>query len=134
MKGLVIRFVVTGVAVLLATEIVPGIRVESLTAGLAAVIVFAFLNAVVRPVLYLLSLPFIIVTLGLFMVIINALLLQFVAWLVKGFVVEGFWPSVWGALLISVVSTVMNLLVSDRGHVEVVVHRQRQPPKVINPD
>ena len=134
MNGLVIRFVVTGVAVLLATEIVPGIRLESFTAGLAAVIVFALLNAVVRPVLYLLSLPFIIVTLGLFMVIINALLLQFVAWLVKGFVVEGFWPSVWGALLISVVSTVMNLLVSDRGHVEVVVHRQRQPPKVINPD
>lgn len=134
MKGILIRFVVTGVAVLLATEIVPGIRVESFSAGLAAVIVFALLNAVVRPVLYLLSLPLIIVTLGLFMVVINALLLQFVAWLVRGFVVEGFWPSIWGALLISVVSTLMNLLVSDKGHMEVVVHRRPRPPKVINPE
>jgi putative membrane protein len=134
MRGLIIRFVVTGVAVLLATEIVPGIRVESVAAGLAAVLVVAFLNAVVRPVLYLLSLPLIIVTLGLFMVVINALLLQLAAWLVKGFVVEGFWPSVWGALLISVVSTILNVLVSDTGQMEVVVHRNRRPPKIINPE
>lgn len=132
MKGLFIRFVVTGVAVLLATEIVPGIRVESLSAGIAAVIVFALFNAVVRPVLYLLSLPLIIVTLGLFMVVINALLLQCVSWLVKGFVVEGFWPSFWGALLISVVSSLLNVFVSDRGRMEVVVHRR--PPKIVNPD
>ena len=132
MKGLLIRFVVTGIAVLLAAEIVPGIRVESLSAGIAAVIVFAFFNAVVRPVLYLLSLPLIILTLGLFMVLINAMLLLCVSWLVKGFVVEGFWPAVWGALLISVVSSLLNIYVSDRGHVEVVVHRR--PPKIINPD
>jgi putative membrane protein len=67
------------------------------------------------------------------MVIINALLLQFVSWLVRGFVVEGFWPSVWGALLISVVSSALNFYVSDRGHVEVVIHR-RPPPKIVNPD
>jgi len=134
MKGLFIRFAVTGVAVLLAGQIVPGIRIESFAGGVAAVIVFALLNAVVRPVLYLLSLPLIVVTLGLFIIVINALLLQLVAWLVKGFVVEGFWPSVWGALLISIVSTLLNVLVSDQGHVEVAVHRNRRPPKVINPD
>lgn len=126
MRGLLIRFVVTGVAVLLAGQIVPGIRIENLPAGLAAVIVLALLNAVVRPILYFLSLPFIVVTLGLFMVLINALLLQLTAYLVKGFVVTGFWPSVWGALVIGVVSTILNLLVSDQGHVEVVVHRR--PP------
>jgi putative membrane protein len=59
------------------------------------------------------------------MVIINALLLQFTAYLVKGFVVEGFWPSVWGALLISLVSSFLNLLISEQGRVEVVVHRKR---------
>lgn len=134
MKGLFIRFVVTGVAVLLAAQIVPGIRVDSVSAGVAAVIVFSLLNAVVRPVLYLLSLPLIVVTLGLFIIVINALLLQLVAWLVKGFVVEGFWPSVWGALLISVVSTILNIWVSDQGRMEVVVHRDRRPPKIINPD
>ncbi|MEW6543465.1 MAG: phage holin family protein [Nitrospirota bacterium] len=127
MKGLLIRFTVTGVAVLLAGQVVPGIRIEGLPAGLAAVIVLALLNAVVRPLLYFLSIPFIILTLGLFMVVINALLLQLTAYLVKGFVVTGFWPSVWGALVIGVVSAILNMLISDQGHVEVVVHRRRHP-------
>ena len=125
MKGLLIRFIVTGVAVLLTGQIVPGIYIQTVSAGLAAVILLALLNALVRPVLYLLTLPFIILTLGFFMVIINALLLQFTAYLVKGFVVEGFWPSVWGALLISLFSSILNLLISEQGRVEVVVHRKR---------
>ncbi|WP_447973523.1 phage holin family protein [Nitrospira sp. Kam-Ns4a] len=131
MTGLLIRFGVTAVAVLLATQVVPGIEAQSPAAGLAAVIVLALLNAIVRPLLYLLSLPFIVLTLGLFMVLINALLLWLTALLVKGFVVEGFWPAVWGALLISVVSTILNLWVSEQGRVEIVVHRAR-PPKIIN--
>ncbi len=133
MKGLLIRFVVTGVAVLLASAIVVGIEVQSVEAGIAAVIVLALLNALVRPILYFLSLPFIILTLGLFMVIINALLLLFVAFMVKGFVVAGLWPAVWGAVLISVVSSILNLWVSEEGRVEVVVHR-RKPPRIVSPD
>jgi len=70
-------------------------------------------------------------SLGLFMVIINALLLHLTAWLVTGFTVDGFWPSVWGALLISVVSTVLNLLISEEGKVEVIVHRSK-PPRIVN--
>ncbi|HKW86902.1 MAG TPA: phage holin family protein [Nitrospiraceae bacterium] len=131
MTGLLIRFVVTGIAVLLATAIIPGIEVHSASAGVAAVIVLALLNAVVRPFLYLLSLPFIILTLGLFMVIINALLLQLVSLLVKGFVVQGFWPSVGAALLISVVSSILNLWISEQGRVEIVIHRPK-PPRIIN--
>jgi putative membrane protein len=126
MKGLLIRFIVTGVAVLLAGQIIPGIYIQTVAAGLAAVILLALLNALVRPVLYLLTIPFIILTLGFFMVIINAFLLQFTAFLVKGFVVEGFWPSFWGALLISLVSSVLNLLISEQGRIEIVVHRK--PP------
>jgi len=131
MMGLLIRFVVTGIAVFLATVIVPGIEVHSASAGVAAVIALALLNAVVRPFLYLLSLPFIILTLGLFMVIINALLLQLVSLLVKGFVVQGFWPSVGGAVLISVVSGILNLWISEQGHVEIVIHRSK-PPRIVN--
>jgi len=131
MIGLLIRFVVTGIAVFLATAIVPGIEVQSASAGVAAVIALALLNAVVRPFLYLLSLPFIILTLGLFMVIINALLLQLVSFLVNGFVVQGFWPSVAGAVLISVVSGILNLWISEQGHVEIVVHRSK-PPRIVN--
>lgn len=131
MKGLAIRFAVTGVAVFLATQIVPGIEATTPSAGLAAVVLLALLNALVRPFLYLLSLPFIVLTLGLFMVVINALLLQLVAFLVKGFVVEGFWPSVWGAALISVVSSFLNVWVSDEGRVEIVLHRSK-PPRMVN--
>lgn len=131
MKGVAIRFLVTGVAVLLAANIVPGIHIDGVAAGLAAAIVLALLNALVRPLLYLFSVPFIVVTLGLFMILINALLLELTAWLVKGFTIDGFWPAFWGALLISLVSTVLNLLISDQGHVEVVIHRPK-PPKIIN--
>ena len=133
MRGLFIRFTITAVAVFLATSVVPGIEAEGVAAGTAAVLVLSFLNALVRPFLYLLSIPFIIVTLGVFMVFINALLLHLVAFLVKGFTVEGFWASVFGALLISVVSSLLNLFVSERGQMEIVVHRQK-PPRVINPD
>ncbi len=130
MRGLLIRFTVTGIAVFLASQIVPGITVETVSAGVAAVILLAFLNAIVRPILYLFTLPFIIFSLGLFMVVINALLLHVVAWLVKGFVVEGFWPSVWGALIISVTSTILTLWVSEQGQVEMVIHRK--PPRIVN--
>ncbi|OGW66508.1 MAG: hypothetical protein A3H49_06575 [Nitrospirae bacterium RIFCSPLOWO2_02_FULL_62_14] len=131
MKGLFIRFVITGVAVLAAAEIVPGIKIDGVPAGAATVIVLALLNAVVRPVLYLFSFPMIMFSLGLFMVIINAILLHLTAWLVTGFTVDGFWPSVWAALIISVVSTVLNLLISEEGKVEVLVHRPK-PPRVLN--
>ena len=131
MKGLFIRFVITGVAVLAAAEIVPGIKIDGVPAGAATVIILALLNAIVRPVLYLFSFPMIIFSLGLFMVIINALLLQFTSWLVTGFTVDGFWPAVWAALLISVVSTMLALLISEEGKVEVLVHRPK-PPRVIN--
>jgi len=131
MKGLFIRFVITGVAVLAAAEIVPGIKIDGVPAGAATVIILALLNAIVRPVLYLFSFPMIMFSLGLFMVIINAILLQFTSWLVTGFTVDGFWPSVWAALLISLVSTVLTLLISEEGKVEVLVHRPK-PPRVIN--
>jgi putative membrane protein len=130
-KGLFIRFVITGVAVLAAAEIVPGIKIDGVPAGAATVIVLALLNAVVRPVLYLFSFPMIMFSLGLFMVIINAILLHLTAWLVTGFTVDGFWPSVWAALLISLVSTILTLLISEEGKVEVLVHKPK-PPRVLN--
>jgi putative membrane protein len=131
MRGLVIRFVITGVAVFLASHIIPGIRVETVGAGIAAALVLALLNAIVRPVLYVLSLPFIVLTLGLFVIIINAILLQFVDWLIDGFEVLGFWAGFWGALVISIVSSILNLVVSEQGRWEVVSH-PRKAPRIVN--
>ncbi len=120
MKGFFIRCGITGLAVVLASQIIPGIEIMSFWSGVAAVIILAFLNAIIRPVLYLLSAPFILVTLGFFMVLINAFLLYVVGGLVKGFLVSGFWPAVGGAILISIVSGILNLWVSERGRIEMV--------------
>ena len=109
MRGFFIRCGITGFAVLLASQIIPGIEILSLGSGVAAVVILSFLNAILRPILYLLSAPFILVTLGFFMVLINAFLLYLVSGLVKGFLVSGFWPAVGGAILISIVSGILNL-------------------------
>ena len=132
MRGLFIRFAITWIAVFLAGYIIPGIRVDTVGAGIAAAILLALLNAVIRPVLYMVSIPLILVTLGLFTVVINALLLEFVGWLVQGFHVNGFWPAFWGAIVISVVSTILNFWVSAEGRWEIVSREPRRPPRIVN--
>lgn len=128
------RVFITGIAVFLAIAMVPGLEAHSLTSGLAAVLVLTFLNVLIRPVLFLLTLPLIVFTLGLFLVVLNALLLGLTAFLVKGFTVSGFWASVGGALVISLVTTILNSWTVDRQpHLE-TVEEHRRPPKVINPD
>jgi len=124
MKGFFIRCGITGFAVLLASQIIPGIDIISFGSGVAAVVILSFLNAIIRPILYLLSAPFILVTLGFFMVLINAFLLYLVSGLVKGFLVSGFWPAVGGAILISIVSAILNLWISGQGHIEMVTRSQ----------
>ena len=109
---------------LLASQIIPGIDIISFGSGVAAVVILAFLNAIIRPILYLLSAPFILVTFGFFMVLINAFLLYLVSGLVKGFLVSGFWPAVGGAILISIVSAILNLWISGQGHIEMVTRSQ----------
>jgi len=124
MKGFFIRCGITGFAVLLASQIIPGIEILSFGSGVAAVVILAFLNAILRPILYLLSVPFIVVTLGFFMVLINAFLLYLVSGIVKGFLVSGFWPAVGGAILISIVSGILNLWISEQGRIEIVTRSQ----------
>jgi putative membrane protein len=100
----IVRWIVLTLAVFLAAKIVPGISYETYTSLLIAGLVLGILNTFVKPILTLLSLPFIIVTLGLFLVILNALTLKLTGWLVPGFHVNGFWAAVLGALIISVVN------------------------------
>lgn len=133
MTGLLTRILVTGVAVFLAISIVPGIEVQSWSAGLAAVLVLTILNALVRPILYVMSLPLILLTFGLFMVIINAVLLELVAYLVKGFIVTGLWPAILGSLVISIVTTVLSAMTSTQIYSARLDDRhERRPPRIIN--
>ncbi|HVG02172.1 MAG TPA: phage holin family protein [Nitrospira sp.] len=132
-RPFVIRILVMGIAVFLAVTVVPGIESHSMAAGIAAVFVLTLLNTLIRPLLYLLSLPLIVLSLGLFLVVINALLLQLTATLVKGFTVSGFWASFWGALVISVVSAMLNGILAVEHTVGRTFERSHRPPTIINP-
>jgi putative membrane protein len=132
-RAAVVRLLITGVAVFLAITMVPGIEASTFSAGLAAVFVLTLLNLLVRPILFVLTLPLIVLSLGLFLVVLNALLLEFTAYLVKGFWVAGFWPAVGGAIIISLVTTVLNAWTVDHQGIEPQSFPQH-PPKIINPE
>ena len=107
-------------ALLLAAHVVPGIRLESLVSALVAALALGLINAVVRPVLVVLTFPITLLTLGLFLLVLNAFCLWLVSVLVSGFHVAGFWPAFWGALLVSVVSWILTALISDSGRVRMI--------------
>src|SRR4029077_13367557 len=133
MRAAIIRVLITGIAVFLAVMIVPGLQVDSLLAGIAVVLVLTILNLLVRPILLMLTLPLLILSLGLFLIVVNALLLELTAYLVTGFSVTGFWPAVGGSVVISLVTMILNIWTSDRPSTERGSFPQR-PPKIINPD
>lgn len=132
-RAAAIRVLITGIAVFLAVMIVPGLEVDSLPAGIAAIFVLTFLNVLVRPILFVLTLPLIVLSLGLFLIVVNALLLELTAYLVKGFTVAGFWPAVGGAVVISLVTTILNASGSGPRPPASQTFPQR-PPKIINPN
>ncbi len=106
----VIRWFVTAVAVAAAAWIVPGINYSSLGALAIASLLLGIINAMVRPVLLVLCLPLILVTMGLFILVLNALLLWFVSGIMPGssFHVDGFWAAFWGGIVVGLVSWVLS--------------------------
>ena len=120
------RWLIYIVAVFTATYIVPGIHTDDRTSLIVGTFVLSVLNTFLRPLLMLLSLPIMILTLGLFTLVINALLLHFVGSLVKGFHVDTFWAAFWGALVIGIVSLVLHVLTGSGG-ARVQVHRGNPP-------
>src|SRR6478735_4102175 len=104
MTAFVIRWLVTTVAVLVAAHVIPGVTYEGWGTLLGASLLLGIINAFIRPILLLLSLPFIIVTMGLFIFVVNALLLMLVARIIPPFQVDGFWNAFFGAIIISLVS------------------------------
>jgi putative membrane protein len=109
-----LRLLLNGVAVFLAAQLIPGIGVASLGAALVAGIVLGLVNAVIRPVLILLTLPATVLTLGLFIFVVNAICLALAAWFVPGFTISGFWAALFGALVISVISWLLSVILIDK--------------------
>jgi len=118
MRRFLLRWLMTAIALYAAVRLVPGITYDgdwTTLAGMA--LVFGLVNALVRPLLTLLSCPLILLTLGLFTLVINGAMLLLAARLAElfdvSFYVRGFWPAFWGALVISVVSFFMNLFIRE---------------------
>lgn len=109
MLQLLARWIALSLGVVLATKIVAGITCEDGMTLVAVVLLLSFFNAILKPLLVLFTLPFIIVTMGLGVVVINALLFLFVGEIVKGFHVAGFWSALGGSVVVSIT----NLLVSS---------------------
>ncbi|MFH1496739.1 MAG: phage holin family protein [Verrucomicrobiota bacterium] len=107
---LLVRWSVLALGVVIAAKIVPGISYDEPVTLLVAVLLLSFFNAVLRPLMVLFTLPFILMTMGLGLVLINALLFLLVGSLVQGFVVESFWSALGGALIVGITNVLISSL------------------------
>ncbi len=121
MRGIGMRLLVTAVGLLLASWLVDGIAFSGFLSLLFAALVLGFVNAVIRPAVILLTLPFTLITLGLFLLVVNAALMGMTAFMVPGFTVLGFWDAVWGSIWVSLTSLLASWYIGSRGAIEVIV-------------
>ena len=105
--GIIIRILVTALAALLTQYILPGVSIADFKTALLVAIVLGLLNLIVKPVLVILTLPVTVLTLGLFLLVINALIVMWAGNLVKGFKVDNFWWALLFSVVLSIISSVM---------------------------
>jgi putative membrane protein len=137
MRHFVFRWLVTTVGVMVASNI-PGIRYDSVGALIGAALLLGILNAFVRPLLLILGAPLILLTLGIFILIINGLMLYWVPGIVSGFHVDSYGSAFWGAIVISIVSWLLSAFFrGSDGRVHVLTHHtqlKRVQGRVIEPE
>jgi putative membrane protein len=137
-RHFVFRWIITTIAVVIASALVPGMRYDTFGALLGAALLLGILNAFVRPVLLLLSAPLILLSLGLFILVINGLMLLWVPTFVVGFHVDGFWSAFWGAIVVGLISWVLSAFFKGSdGRIHVLTHHaqiKRVSGRVVEPD
>jgi putative membrane protein len=137
MRHFVLRWAIMTVAVMVASSLIHGIRYDTVAALIGAALLLGILNAFVRPVLLLLSVPLILLTLGFFILILNGLMLYLVPSIVIGFHVDSFGSAFWGAIVISLVSWLLSAFFrGSDGRVHVLTHHtqiRRVRGRVIEP-
>lgn len=114
--GFIIKVLVTAVAVYVAAYLVHGVHIADVRTTIIVALVLALLNTFIRPILIILTIPITIVTLGLFLLIINALMVKWAAELVNGFTVAGWWPALLVSLVITIVSYILGGLISRKNN------------------
>ena len=120
---LALRWLLNAVALMLLPELISDLRVESYAAALLTALLLGLINALIRPILILVTLPITLLTLGLFTLVINALLFWGVAGLVSGVHVPDFWTAFWGALLYSLLTWLVDIALAD--DIGVTIRRRR---------
>jgi putative membrane protein len=126
MIGFMLRVVTVALGLWLATKLVSGIEVREGWTLLAAALLLGIVNAVVRPIAIILTLPLSILTLGLFLLVINAAMLGLVSWLLDGFEIAGFWSALFGSVVISVTGWLASGFIGPCGRFEAMVWHQRR--------
>ena len=111
---LIIRWLLNTLALFIVVTVVPGFHYNSIATLAIAALVLGLLNAIVRPILFVLTLPITVVTLGLFLLILNGIMIELTAWLVPGFRIESFFAAIIGALVLTIVSWVTSRIGSRR--------------------
>lgn len=118
MVGFLLRAAMTALALWVASQLLDGIRFSSTGQLVLAAVLLGLVNAVVRPIAFILTLPITVVTLGLFLLVLNAAMIGLVALIVPGFAIDGFWSAVGGAIIVGLVSWAASTLIGNTGRVE----------------
>jgi putative membrane protein len=124
--GFLLRTLISALGLWIAAALVPGMTFRGPGALLLAAVLLGVVNALVRPLAILLTLPITLVTLGLFLLVVNAAMLALVAALLDGFELAGFWSALFGSLIVSVTASVASWWIGPRGRFEVIVVRRHQ--------
>jgi putative membrane protein len=124
MLGFLLRTAISALALWVADEVFAGMSFDSATQLIVAAILLGIVNGLVRPLAFILTLPIAVLTLGIFLLVLNAAMLGLVALIVPGFHLSGFWTAVGAALIVSLVSWVANSMIGSKGKVEVFASRR----------
>lgn len=125
MQGIVVRMAISMLGLFLANAILPGVVIQGALTFVLAAVLLGLVNAVVRPIAFVLTLPITVITLGLFLFVLNAAMFGLVAALLDDFTVGGFWSAVFGAIIVSITSTIASWYIGPKGKYEIYVVRRR---------
>ena len=118
MVGFLIRAAITALALWVASQLLDGMHFTTSGKLALAAVLLGIVNAIVRPIAFILTLPITVVTLGLFLLVLNAMMIGLVAWMVPGFTISGFWTAVGGAIVVGLVSWAASTVIGNTGRIE----------------
>lgn len=118
MKGFLVRLLITALGLWVADQLLPGIVITGTGSLIVSALLLGVVNAVIRPIILILTLPLTILTLGLFVLIVNGISLGIAAWLVPGFDIAGLWAATLGAIIVGLTSWVSSAFIGGSGKIE----------------